>query len=381
MDYIEKMDLQTEEVEEIERLEKHSIINNKPFTVDEYEGDTRDFLAVGSEYNDGFNQLNEANGLGISCNVSKEVKEARQDANGVVHTKLKDRIDSEVNEIKSSLDKIKTEQNSQNQNITNNSSEIDNIKKPLRNLKVVCFGDSNTALNLDMFSYPSQLAIMSWAKVINLGFGGTTLAKRTDYDEWDKFSFHSLVTRIKSRNYIEQEIALSGHNIPSYFSDQLNKLKDIDFNTVDYIIIGYGTNDLTQPSKLNREGDSESQTIDPISYEGALRLALSTIGREFPHIRVITLTPTYRFDEQTQPSSDSWTNSLGYGMKDYIRVLKEVTKEHHYKNIDLYDELGINIFTGFNYLREDKLHWKESTATLVARIVFKEILDIHQLTL
>ena len=104
MDYIKKLDLQTEEVKEVENLEKHVIVNNKPFTVDEYEGHDRDFLAVDGEYDDGFKQLKETNGLGISCNVSKEVKDAREDVNGVYHEKLKDRIDIEVNNLKSSLD-------------------------------------------------------------------------------------------------------------------------------------------------------------------------------------------------------------------------------------------------------------------------------------
>ena len=74
MDYNEKLNLQTEEVEEVENLEKHIITNSNPITVDEYEGHDRDFLAVGEEYDDGFNQLNETNRLGIYCSVSKEVK-------------------------------------------------------------------------------------------------------------------------------------------------------------------------------------------------------------------------------------------------------------------------------------------------------------------
>ena len=69
MDYIEKLDLQTKEVKEVETLEKHSIINNDPFSVDDYIGHTREFLAVEGEYDDGFNQLNETNSLGISCEV------------------------------------------------------------------------------------------------------------------------------------------------------------------------------------------------------------------------------------------------------------------------------------------------------------------------
>ena len=98
MDYIEKLDLQTDEVKEVETLEKHTIINNNPFSVNKYNGHTRKFLAIGGEYYDGFKQLQEVDGLGISCNVSKEVKEARIDVNGNIHTKLKKRLDILDNE-------------------------------------------------------------------------------------------------------------------------------------------------------------------------------------------------------------------------------------------------------------------------------------------
>ena len=108
MDYIEKLDLQTEEIKEVENLEKHKIIISEPFSVNKYKGHDDEFLAVDGDYNDGFNQLNKANGLGINCIISKEVKEAREDVNGNFHTKLKDRIDIEVNEIKTSkVDKDK----------------------------------------------------------------------------------------------------------------------------------------------------------------------------------------------------------------------------------------------------------------------------------
>ena len=60
MDYIEKLELQTEEVKEVEVLEKHTIINNKPFSIDEYIGHTREFLALDGEYNDSFKQLKKA---------------------------------------------------------------------------------------------------------------------------------------------------------------------------------------------------------------------------------------------------------------------------------------------------------------------------------
>ena len=60
MNYIEKLELQTEEVKEVETLEKHKIIISEPFSVNKYKGHTDEFLSLDGVYNDGFIQLKEA---------------------------------------------------------------------------------------------------------------------------------------------------------------------------------------------------------------------------------------------------------------------------------------------------------------------------------
>ena len=59
MEYIEKLNLQLEEVKEVESLEKHTIIISEPFTVNKYNGHSKEFLPINGEYNDGFIQLKE----------------------------------------------------------------------------------------------------------------------------------------------------------------------------------------------------------------------------------------------------------------------------------------------------------------------------------
>ena len=54
MDYIEKLEIQTEEVTEAKPLEKNIITISIPVTVEEYEGHTREFLPLDGKYNDGF---------------------------------------------------------------------------------------------------------------------------------------------------------------------------------------------------------------------------------------------------------------------------------------------------------------------------------------
>ena len=77
MDYIEKLELQTEEIQEVENLEKHKIIISDPFSVNKYKGHADEFLAIDGEFNDGFNQLNKANGSVVNCIVSKRVNEIK----------------------------------------------------------------------------------------------------------------------------------------------------------------------------------------------------------------------------------------------------------------------------------------------------------------
>ena len=77
MDYIDKLELQTDELKEVETLEKHNIIDNNPFTVDEYIGHTREFLPIGGDYNDGFNKLNKTVAFSVNCKVSREVNDIK----------------------------------------------------------------------------------------------------------------------------------------------------------------------------------------------------------------------------------------------------------------------------------------------------------------
>lgn len=58
MDYIQKIEIQTEEISEAKLLENNIIIYSEPVTVDTYNGHLEEFLSIGDDYNDGYTQLN-----------------------------------------------------------------------------------------------------------------------------------------------------------------------------------------------------------------------------------------------------------------------------------------------------------------------------------
>lgn len=229
MDYIEKLNLQTEEVEELENLEKHIITNSEPFSVDEYIGHTREFLAVGDEYEDEFNQLNETNGLGISCNVSKEVKEARKDVNGNIHEKLKDRIDSEVNVLNERIDNEVNDLNSSLDNITNTIVPIENFKRlpnetedSARIKRALEFIGDSGVLTFSSGEYIIESSILITGE-ITLEFNNSTIIPKTNstFKTNDnsrliiknvKFDFKNEHTTINTI-YISKESEFIGENI------------------------------------------------------------------------------------------------------------------------------------------------------------------------
>ena len=59
MDFIEKLEIQADEVTEETPLEKNTITVSNPVTVEEYDGHRRDFLEIGGGYDDGFTPLKE----------------------------------------------------------------------------------------------------------------------------------------------------------------------------------------------------------------------------------------------------------------------------------------------------------------------------------
>ena len=57
MDFIKKIEIQTEKITETKPLEKNIIINSCPVTVDNFNGHTKDFLPLDGKYDDGFTPI------------------------------------------------------------------------------------------------------------------------------------------------------------------------------------------------------------------------------------------------------------------------------------------------------------------------------------
>jgi len=220
---------------------------------------------------------------------------------------------------------------------------------------IVNFGDSlfgnyrDTNATTDK-SISKMIADATGATVYNCGFGGCRMSYHSQY--WRAFSMYALADAISTNTWTDQDaaIAASPSGMPSYFAETLALLKSIDFTNVDYITIGYGTNDYTGDIFIDaRSGLEEYQY-----FKGALEYSLRKILTTFPHIRIAVISPTWRWflsDGVYAYSSDDAesVNTRGLYLYDYVNACKEVCEKVHVAYIDTYYTLGFNEYTHLEY--------------------------------
>lgn len=207
--------------------------------------------------------------------------------------------------------------------------------------KLVCFGDSITGAFLDGTDYPTEIAKRTGMTVYNVGFGGSRIgAHSADYDP---FSFYRLVDAIISKNF--QGLKVQFIDRPSSYDPRVQILEAIDFTTVDYITIALGTNDWGANTP-----DEGATNEDPTSFRGAARYGLRRLLEAFPQIKVLVISPFYRYFPDNIPVNDSDEElRTGRHLYDYVDSVKAIANEFKIPFLDAYYSLSINKYTRNSY--------------------------------
>lgn len=212
--------------------------------------------------------------------------------------------------------------------------------------KVINFGDSifgNYRDTNDTYdkSISKMIEEMTDGTVYNAGFGGCRMSN--GYQYWDAFSMDNISNSIYDNNWSEQEQALvdGSGDLPSYFVDTVNMLKQINFKEIDYITIGYGTNDY-------------SGNIDLTTFGNALKHSIEKILSKYPNIRIVVISPCWRWwasgGVYSYSSDDAQSeNTHGDKLIDYVDKCKEVCEQYHIAFVDTYRTLGFNQYTATTY--------------------------------
>lgn len=224
---------------------------------------------------------------------------------------------------------------------------LNGVKSKYHGKKMVCFGDSIT-----YSGYPAIVEQDTGITVINQGYSSARVVPTGDAGDEvkDKFSLTALVDSIISGVWTNQDIIYSTTGYETQAA-QLDVLKTIDFNTVDFISLSDGTNDWASSTSIV---DNELDPLDVANVIGGLRYVVKKFLDNYPHLKFLIMTPIYRFHVDVDGTtiiedSDTWVNSAGYKIPDIVSAYKILGQELKFPVVDMYNELGINKYNRIYY--------------------------------
>ena len=183
--------------------------------------------------------------------------------------------------------------------------------------------------------------------VYNCAVKGSRAAK-------DEYGLWAMAEHIAGRRQIDFQEDMQAAEI----------LQKIDLLNIDYIFIAYGLNDYFGAVKRRNPDDC----YDITTYEGALCSSIELLRESCPGAEFVILSPTYcQGYSYGQVIHESTTCDYGGGTgPDYVASAKRIAEAYGYPYIDLYEELGISIHNGAEYL-EDATHLTEKGRKAYAR--------------
>lgn len=250
--------------------------------------------------------------------------------------------------------------------------------------KVVFLGDSITASH-NMTMYFQQL---TGCEVVNGAVGGSRAGEHTT-EHYDELSGHKMAEAISSGDWtsvINAGAALHVIDGTKSLDTRTVALSELDWgyntdpnvleaNEVDYLVIGYGTNDFGGNNNLGVDTD-----VDNVNFYAAYRNMVRDIIDQYPHLRILWWLPIWRgyvsvdVENDNSPifvaggsNNSDFVNPKGHTLKDYSDVMKEILEDHNQSYIDLHQTSGITERTHDHFLDAiDQLHPSEAGAKRIA---------------
>lgn len=236
---------------------------------------------------------------------------------------------------------------------------------------IVNFGDSIFGQTRPPKDISSYLATLTGATVYNCGFGGCEMSAHAD-SNYDAFSMYRLADAVATNTWTTQETAAAASGMPAYFAETVALLKTLDFSKIDFVTIGYGTNDFNNGSPLDNGGNS-----DMSYFADALRYSIETLLTAFPNLHIFVCCPTYRFwmNESYEFVDDSNTheNSNNDTLVDFVEKTIAVAGEYQLPVINDY-EIGMNKYNRTQYFpTTDGTHPNSTGNQLIAAKIAHEL--------
>lgn len=227
-------------------------------------------------------------------------------------------------------------------------------EEPNKIINYVAMGDSITGMFSYATSYPEMIAKNdNRINAFNCGFSGSQVTDHSN-ENYKAFSFNRLVNAIINNDWTLQDSAVE--NITTaHYSENLARLKTIDFSKVDYLSLLYGTNDW---------GSSVSLDI----FKSVYVSSITTLLTKYPNLKVIIISPYWRSITTGKDSNidANGNNEYLYQFSDGIEELAK--KNFNCPTLNLYWNLGANAITN-RYFTQDGTHPTFSTRLRIANMI------------
>lgn len=247
----------------------------------------------------------------------------------------------------------------------------------LKGKTIVRFGDSITE---DGAIVDETISAITGANIINVGVACARMTSDDSSQGYDGFSMTNLIFAYYNQkqgkenpwSYQESQNEITKGNGDDN-TEILNRLKNIDFSQVDYVLISYGTNDFAGNVPLGGLSDDWWDETGK-TFCGAVNFSVSMLLTMYPHLKIVFTSPTWRgrlYEDEI--TCDSAINSENLMLKHYVKSLKLLCEKNHVQFIDLFN-IGINEFNHDQYLW-DRLHFNETGAALLGEYIANGLLN------
>lgn len=204
-------------------------------------------------------------------------------------------------------------------------------------LTILFLGNDSITFDQGETGVASQVSSLLAANVINCGYPSSTVAlKNAEFSEdypMDAYSFKSVADSIVSEDFSLQE-KYEGSFDDYTYTGSTDRLKNVDFDKVDTIVIYYNAQDY-----LNlRIGMNPDNEYDPITYRGALNAGIKEIQEKYPYIRIVCMSFTmcYAYEKDgSLVSGDRYDFGNGK-LTTYLQFMIDVSGERGVSFIDNY---------------------------------------------
>ncbi len=198
------------------------------------------------------------------------------------------------------------------------------IAYPLKNHNILFLGDSI----FGNYNIPKYVQDITKATCVNGAIGGATAFNNKN----DIYSLVNISKAIKTGDWSQYERSNK---------DAVTRLKELDFTTINDIVIEIGTNDWRRNCEIGTD-----DSTDDLTFKGALNTIIDNILSVYPEIDIYFLTPLYR----TEFNANTLPNGEGDYLYEFANAVTDIAKRHCLPCYDMYHAGGINEYNSTKYL-------------------------------